>query len=418
MGSTISRIEREFILNSVCDNAIPLKLSGYKVKASGTLETVDDDFIIISSEEGVEELFPVGSEVRVYFSYYGHVMTFVTHVSGILDGNLKADVPESIHKNLTRKYERVVPPDGVSISFEQRGAKIALSFPRTEEYDPVDIPEYTEGYDPGNIQGLVAAFREKVKDKVSENTVTMYRGRPPKGLEETLICQTGKIFYIPSTLGNLPENDYELDGRIVTRALLLRSERIGVNEEVLQDRLPVLLAEKREKGIIAEIFCPIIYHEYAVGFIHLVQSGRKDKVFDRALLDETYQFSKILAYALKISGYFKETIPEKSEYDGEILDMSASGLLFANNSEALEKSLLLYSDIDVQFRFGPRSMRIGARIMRKFSGNSVNYFGIQFMEIKPEDFRFLFDFVYGRDVTSEEEELWEGGSDPPKLSFD
>ena len=39
-----------------------------------------------------------------------------------------------------------------------------------------------------------------------------------------------------------------------------------------------------------------------------------------------------------------------------LVDISASGLLFANSSEALEKSLMLYSDIDVQLRFGPRSI--------------------------------------------------------------
>ena len=39
-------------------------------------------------------------------------------------------------------------------------------------------------------------------------------------------------------------------------------------------------------------------------------------------------------------------------------------------------------------------------------------------DIKPEDFRFIFEIVYGRSVTAEDEENWEGGTPPPKLKFD
>ena len=43
MGKAISRIEKEFILNSVCDNAIPLRIHGYKVQTNGIIKSVDDD---------------------------------------------------------------------------------------------------------------------------------------------------------------------------------------------------------------------------------------------------------------------------------------------------------------------------------------------------------------------------------------
>ncbi|MBT3274244.1 MAG: DUF1577 domain-containing protein [Spirochaetales bacterium] len=417
MGIEISRIEKEFILNSVCDKSIPLRFHGSKIQTHGFLKAVNDDYIILSGEPDLETLFPAGSKLTTYFSYFGHVMTFETEVRGIGDGDLKVDFPTGIHKNLARKYERVSAPHDVSISFEMQDMKISLNFPKTEEYDPVEVPEYSEEYNPNQINSLIETFREKVNSKVTTNTVTMFRERPPQGFQEHLVTQTGKIFFIPNTAGKIPENDFEMGGRIITRAMLLRPEKVSANEDVTQDRLPQLLAEKRAEGIKAEIYCPIIFHEYAVGFIYLAQKEGKDGVFDRDLLDETYQFSKVLAYALKINGYFKEQIPEKKRYEGDIIDISASGLLFANGSEQLAATLMLYADIDLNLSFGQRSMRIGARLMRKFEGSAMNYFGIQFMEIKPEDFRFLFDYVYGRSVSQEDEELWEGGAEPPKLDL-
>ncbi len=418
MGSTVSRIEKEFILNSVCDNAIPLRLSGNKKRIIGKLKSADEEYIVITSEESLSGCFTAGNEIRAYFSYFGHVMTFETIVRGFIDDSLKADFPSSIHKNLTRKFERVTAPPEVSISFEIQEAKIELAFPKTEEYNPAEPPEYSEEYDPANLESLLDVFREKVKNKVSVNTVTMFRERPPKGFEENLVVQSGKILFIPNTGGRFPENDYEMGGRIITRAMMLGPAGNTGEQGRSQDKLPELLAGKLRRGIKAEIYCPVIYHEYAVGIIYLAQRVGKEGVFDHDLLDETHQFAKILAYSLKANGYFKEHERLSNQYAGNIIDISASGLLFANNSKSLDEALSLYADIDLGLKFDQRAMRIGARVMRKLPDVRMSYYGVQFMEIKPEDFRFIFEFVYGRNVTSEDEEQWEGGTPPPKLKFD
>lgn len=418
MGSTVSRIEKEFILNSVCDKRIALRLSGTKQRVFGQLESVDEEYILLSSEEPLSDYFTAGDSIRAYFSYFDHVMTFETIVRGIVDESLKADFPKNIHKNLTRKYERVSPPPEVSISFEIQEAKIELAFPKTEEYNPAEAPEYSEEYNPADLESLLDVFREKVRSKATINKVTMFRERPPIGFEENLVVQTGKILFIPNTAGRFPENDYEMGGRIITRAMMLGPVGNFSPDGASQDKLPELLGGKLKEGIKAEIYCPIIYHEYAVGIIYLAQRLEADGVFDHDLLDETYQFSQILAYALKANGYFKEQDRQNNQYTGDIIDISASGLLFANGSDALDESLALYADIDLGLKFDVRTMRIGARVMRKLKDAKMDYYGVQFMDIKPEDFRYLFEFVYGRSLTTEDEKQWEGGTPPPKLIFD
>lgn len=418
MGSQISRIEKEFILNSVMDNEIPVSLRGDRIIEKGHIQSIDEDFISIRVAGQAMTSFAPGTGVRGYFSYFGHVMMFNSSVRVAQGDLLRIDVPKGLYKNLSRKYERVSAPSDASVSFEIQNTKVELNFPKTEEYNPVEPPTYSDRFDPSRLDELVTSFRKGTEGKASTNSIQMFRDRGPDRFEERIISTTGKALFIPDTAGKLPENDFEIDGRIITRAMMLQSQQLGVDEHEFHDRLPSLLAEKRSSGIEAEIWCPLIYHQYVVGYVYLARKRGRGGAFDRELLDYTHQFCKVLVYALKINGYFKKAIPESSKFDCQIVDISASGLLFTGGSEELDSALPLYADIDMRLNLGPRSLGIGSRIMRKYRDRFGSYYGLQFMEIKPEDFRYLFEFIYGRVVTDEDRDLWEGGADPPEITFE
>ena len=417
MGNEISRIEREFILESVSEKGIPVTLSGVRVEATVTVTTIDDDSLEVAGTLDLAPLFAAGSMARAYFSYYGHVMTFSSIVRSAKGPVLTLAFPEHIYKNLERRHARVPAPEGATVSFLLQETKVNLSFPKTEAFNPVEEPVYSEDYDPANIQELIQRFREKISHKVSVDQIKMFRDKGPASFEELLISKTAKILYIPDTAGRFPENDFQMGGRIITRSMMLQPDPKDILADETQDQLPLLLAEKRSQGITAEIYCPILYHQYVVGYIYLGQREGKDGVFDHDLLDYVYQFSQVLAYSLKVSGYFSEQIPDAENHGAEVVDISASGLLFASHSETLSKALMLYADLELTLNVGDRGLRLGARVMRKYEGKSMYYYGMQFMEITPEDFRFLFEYVYGRAVTVNDEELWEGGADPPSLDL-
>ncbi len=415
MGTKISRIEKEFVLGNVAEREMDIRLTAKKTEVFGVLVQADDDFLYVRLNDSQVECFPVGTRVAAYFSYYGHVMTFHSTVRGAReDGAIRLDVPEHLYKNLSRKYVRVPAPPKAKVSFATTETKVDLGFPRTEEYDPVEPPDVSEDFDPQNIRTLIDGFRRQTSRKASINNVIMFRDRAPRSFEEKIISRTGKMLFIPSTSGRFPENDYQVGGRIITRGMLLQSD---VDGEAGHDRLPSLLAEKREKGILAELYCPILFHEYAIGYVYLAQDREMPGTFDHDLLDYTYQFSKVLAYSLKINGYFKGALPESSNYEGEIIDISAAGLLFSSSSAQLREKLALYTDLDLLLTFDDRKIRVVGRVMRKFVSDEIAFFGLQFMEMKPEDFRFLFEYVYGRSIRPEDERLWEGGADPPELSL-
>lgn len=108
---------------------------------------------------------------------------------------------------------------------------------------------------------------------------------------------------------------------------------------------------------------------------------------------------------------------KESIFEPEIIDISASGLLFTHSEKKLSELLGLYGDIQLILKVGHRKLQILSRVMRKYEYYGQYFYGIQFLEIEPEDFRFLFEYVYGRPFTEEDDRLWEGGAKPPELNF-
>ena len=93
-------------------------------------------------------------------------------------------------------------------------------------------------------------------------------------------------------------------------------------------------------------------------------------------------------------------------------------MLFAHSRQDLSKDLLVHTDISLHLTAKGRKIHVGARIIRKFKDTDWLYVGLQFMEIAPEDFRFLFELIYGKPFQDEYEDRWEGGIPPPALTLD
>ena len=421
MGVEISRIEREFILSSLRKKSIPVKVHGVKIQVPGTVSLFEEDRLDIQLSGDDSEVFVEDDEVKVFFSYYGHVMTFETKIRKVSDGEIQLRVPESIHRDLQRKFERVTPPKGSSVEFIVQNARVVLDFPESDSYDPVEEPVISEDFDFDRIELLIANFRDKLRSMVEMHKITMFRESRPASFEERLISRTGRILYIPSTkgLGRFPEQDDLLQDRIITRAMLLRAgaDADEPTDEPL-DRLPSLLTMKRDQDIGSELYCPILFERYTVGYVYAADSLSSNLEIGIDVVVFVQEFTQILAFALKKNGYFEGFGKENGNFEARLIDISGAGLLFAHPDKQLNDLLPLYADMEIFLNIGDRRMRIGSRVMRKFDDSSFTYYGIQFLDIKPEDFRFLFEFVYGRAFTDEDSNKWEGGAEPPALNLD
>jgi c-di-GMP-binding flagellar brake protein YcgR len=409
MGTPISRIEKEFILNAIFEKGMAIGIHGDKKEGSGKVLALDNDVLTIGVPGGGDfSQFHQGEEVRIFFTYYEQVMTFISTIEEINDNELVLTIPDAVYKNLQRKYERIPSPGGAVISFVIEEERVQLDFPKSEEYDPVEIPQASITFNSDELADLIDAFRNSVNSFCTANEIKMFREQKPETFEEKLVARTGRILYLPSVLKGLPEDSMGLG--IVTRGSFFDDEF-----ELTQDKLPEYLKDRQALGIQSEVFCPVLYHEYTVGYIRLV-STNPSLLITVDHVRKVKEFSKILSYSLKLNGYFEEEVSPE-EYNPTIIDLSASGMLFGHPSEKLNDLVMLYTDLSVQMRIGDRSMTIESRIMRKFEGPKMTYYGLQFLDIQPEDFRFLFDFIYGRQFTLEDADLWEGGATPPKLEL-
>jgi hypothetical protein len=80
------------------------------------------------------------------------------------------------------------------------------------------------------------------------------------------------------------------------------------------------------------------------------------------------------------------------------LDISVSGLLFACPHFGIASLLLIDSDLTVSIVAPNRTINVTAKIVRRFKDKTVVYFGCRFTGMVPEDIRFLFEYLYGRQI--------------------
>jgi hypothetical protein len=417
MGQKVGRIEKEYILTNLSEQRLSIDIHSTTSKVTGVLVDIDGSTLSIEcNDEDVQKLREK-EHVRVYFGYFGHTMTFETKVKKV-ENPIILDYPQGLVKNLERKFERIPSPEGLSLSFMYEDVVVELEFPKTEEYREVDEPLVSEYFDEGTIEDLVAQFREKARDFSEIHTIKMLRGKAPSSFEEQCIVGTGKILYIPNTAKGFPSEE-EVQGRSVCTADLFpdptESEELvfGKNRQSAQRHIK----RKAEEGIVSELYCPVVYRNYVVGYIYMANRSESYPPFSLKTLDFAVEFSYILAYTLKQNGYFANERKTKKEFYPEIVNVSASGVLFAYPTGELTASIGIYTDLDLFFQIEKRKIKIGSRVMRKYEAGGHTFFGVQFLEMEPEDFRFLFDYVYGRPYTEQDDQYWEGGAAPPKLDL-
>lgn len=417
MGVAVGRIEREFIINTVTNNSMPVRVHGTRKSVEAVItETTDREIRLKKDDNSVWVEFVPDENIRIFIAYYGHVMTCESKTITVDNDILTVQYPKTLIKNLQRKYERVSPPKGVRAYFTMKGTKIELDYPKTEEYNPANRPEEADDFDSTKLNDLVGEFKKKIAPVVSKNNIIMFRDRGPETFEERIISRFGRVFYLPSTSESFPTDMPESNCRFITRELIedvLRDE--GTQNANMEVRIRLLLENKHDKGINSELFIPILYQEYAIGYVYLANTGDNENTLGEDVYEYGCQFAKVLAYSLKIHGYFKGEKPKTITYDARIIDISAAGMLFIHSSPELSEKLVLYTDFEMNLHIGPRKLKVPSRVMRKFNESDMTYYGVLFLDIQPEDFRFLFDFVYGREFTKEDGELWEGGAPPPEI---
>lgn len=399
MAIKVSRIEKEFILKSMVDSKMEaeLQIAGKRVPA--LLSAVGPNEVHFTLQS------PIGAtnqkRADLYVMFKGTRVTCALNIRAIKNETLIGDLPENMYRDLSRGLERILPEATVNVSLLLDGNQVRLNFPSSEEYYDPEPPSVNIRFDAERITNLLKAFREKALSFSTENKIVMFRDRKPAAIAEELMSWAGKTLLLPV------EDSVDLlrpkDGKalkILSQDDITRIMRSSGRDPLqLSQSLSRHVDELFQRKIWHELYTPVLYREYVVGYIYLVRADMQTSPFTLNTLEFVQQFSRLLSYSLMQNGYF-QALPVREAFDkSELVDISGSGLLFSMPFTG--PSLSIYTDVDLQIHLEQRTIPVHGRVMRRYQDSGRIYIGIKFLEMADADQEFLMKFLYGENPEAE-----------------
>ncbi|MFP4373179.1 MAG: PilZ domain-containing protein [Spirochaetaceae bacterium] len=400
MSREIRRIEKEFILKNAIEKHLPIELHYGTHRYGYVLVSMTEDELVLHPAGDAGLSAQLDDELVAFMRFRGQVITFKSKITDWRNDALVLRQPDVVYRDLSRGFERILSPEGISVSFMVEGMRVNLSYPASENYEPVEEPSFDPGFDVTQISELLRTFREKAGEHASDNKIVMFRERKPQSFQERVIARSGKILILP-----FPASDFQSLPRDVRDRVLTQEEAIEVEKRAggevftMLDTISQIVKGLNDREIWEELYCPVLYQEYVVGYLYMIKSGREVTRFDAQAVEFVLQLSRILAYSLKVNGYFREE-PVKEEYDeANLIDISGSGVLFSFPADG--PSMSLYEDIDLVVHLDNREITARGRIMRKHKDSGRMYFGVQFTDLDTAGMERLFDRLYGTEYRGE-----------------
>ncbi|MBN2534085.1 MAG: PilZ domain-containing protein [Spirochaetales bacterium] len=408
MGIPVNRIEREFILKSLKEGRVSLSVLGNKWELQSRLIQYNNMELQCEILHGDTKLCREKDDVEVFFSLQNNHFTFNTQIRSRTGNLLFLLQPEELYKDANRGYRRVKVYEETNISILLKQQQLKLNFPRTSVKYPGAIPVLSDDFDQSSISRLLQSFKEKMIQSVSEHRIQIMRDRLPENYEEQLMVETGKIIWIPSTEKDIPAIAPFPRDLVLTKDDFIKYEEAqNIPDYNREKRIKNFIFQKKIKGIHSEVYCPVFYLNYFVGYIYVCNKDDLKREISRELIEYIDQFSRVLSHSLKENGYFKtKTDVVEATYNAPVIDISASGLLFSHTSYELEKELDIFKELSVNFTINGKKLHLDSWVIRKFKDKNRFYFGIQFRKINPDDFCYLYERLYNKPFQPQGKYIW------------
>jgi c-di-GMP-binding flagellar brake protein YcgR len=403
MATPIKSIEKEILLKALYDEKLPLIYYKDRIEYILTLQKPAREEMLFEVDHQSIGNLEVDDQIQLTFDYRGKAIAFNVKILEKSKPDIKCTIPDFFYKDLERSYSRVKVPSEMQIHFTIQGDRYDLSFPKLIEYDDEDMGGVFKNNDQTSISGLVEQITAWIKSFSSNHRLVLFKDTKPSITEERIISETGKALFLPSIKVGFPKKDPFPRKRLITEEIFKRYlETTGIGVAFINNACDRFLKTKVEKGIFSDAWIPILFHEYVIGYIHLWINVEGKAPFDYMMIETLYQFTKVLAYSLEINGYFEKGKQKNDTFDGEVIDISASGLLFAYPPSNISSALKPESTIIVQIITPQRTISADAVIVRNYKDKSLGYYGCQFDNMAFEDKSYLFEFIYGKPFSDSE----------------
>jgi hypothetical protein len=396
----IDRIEREFILGTAADSKTEARLRAAGRSLKCRVVAAGEGSIGFATGSAAPPFSP-RELVSVCFDFRGQAVAFDAPVIKSASGVVELKLPESMYRSLSRRWVRVSQPKNLSVDFLLPDSELSLDCPESEEWADVELPELRAGLNSSNLSALVESFKAKASGLASEGRVVMYKDRGPSDIAEEMAARIGRVLYVPSTLGALPQSDPYTAGRIITREMAEDFE--GATTIAQGSKLSAYLRARAAEGLSSGLWCPVIYYRYAVGIVQIANGPERPRALDFGAVDLAWEFSRILAWFLKRHGYFAESAKGAEPRRGTVIDASPAGLLAAlpPGGPKIEQGSILR----LRLNLDGKSIVCSGKVARRYNEGGMSFCGIAFMDLSAQDMAALSLDLYGED----DERLREGG---------
>jgi hypothetical protein len=400
MATPVKNIEKEFLLKTLFDEEIPVSYYKDRVEYVLKLKNPAREDMIFEVNQPIEKL-KTKERIDLTFEYRGKPVAFIAEVVKIKELEITCAIPDYFYKDLDRSYSRVSVPAQMQVNFTFLGERYALSFPKLPEYNTEDLSHIFQEDDIKNLSGLIVQMSTWIKTFASNYRLVIFKDVKPSTTEERIIAETGMALFLPSTRGGFPQSDPFPRKQIITEDVFKRYlESTGIGVAFLDNACARFVKAKADSGILSDAWIPILFHEYVIGYVHIWIDVENKPPINYEIINTLFQLTKVLAYSLKINGYFENGKLKNDPFEGRVIDISASGLLFAYPVlSGISSALKPDSKLTVKITTPERSITTEAIIVRRFKDKTAGYYGCRFDKMEAEDHDYLFEFIYGKPLT-------------------
>lgn len=396
--ASLSGVEKKFIYNFLKDNRVNIEIKAENKKTIARILDFNNKEIKIEFEDVFDEFKTKNYPIQCFFYFQNNYHVFSTTINKMQGKSAIIQNPDSIARNLQRQYERVEINGEITATIELPGKILPLDYPTTEkEYLPEEPPVNADFSDV-KIKTILDRFKNKLTPLVTANKIVMLRNYTPASMLEEMVIESGKVLYVKNTKSDISipnANEWPCEFLHKEDWIEFEKKKNNTSDTMMNKTISNYLINLKKAGITSEAIVPVIYRNYVVALIYLINTIKKEKPIDLQMVNYAFQFSKILTYTLIVNGYFKDEEGEKEKHEVPIHDISPGGMAIFMEDSELDHKLKLKDNYHVKFTVEGREIEVVGKLVRKFSKMSKNFYGFMFIDIKTEDYEYLNE-VFGK----------------------
>lgn len=402
MATEIQGVEKDLILKTIFMEEIPIACMYNREEYTLKIEKLTKTGFLFKSNRTIEGLTE-GKKIDLSVNYKGMAMVFLVEVSSISinDPHFVTTIPNFLYKNLDRSSPRVNFPADMQLKFSFLDDKYLLPFAGGTEDTPLKKDDFLPDTDSKNCNDIITAMVAWIKTFADDYKLVFFKDIKPLSLEEQIITQTGKTLFLPSSSSTFLESDPYPQKRLITQEIFRHYlEGLGVMPAYFDAAEDQFIKSKITNQVLSEAWVPLSFKGYIPGYIHVWIQTQEKPHLDYTVVERLHQYANSLVRALQEKGYFEAFCIKGKLIKAQGADISAGGLRFAYPQSYIAAVLLLDTELSVKLLIPKRTISVNAKIIRRYEEKSTTFLGCHFLDLLPEDIRFLYEYIYGKPFTS------------------